>query len=394
MARRSRKKKQPAVSLPDDLVMEILARVPYRSLCRFKCVSQSWQALCSDPDLRKMSPQTLSGFFCHARKERDDGRDSGVRFINLSGKGRPLVDPDFLFLHDFVSIGLQLVNCCSSLLLCKCFKTSPHPWDADWVVCNPATEKWTVLPATEALHCSKSFTIRLGFDPATPSRFEAFLLKQGSLLDGRITGVAIYSSETGQWISMKSEWGDETCVDDNDSQFVFFNDTLHFTTFHSARDDFCVEDSRCECDYSLVTLDTEGKTWRKFPLPYHDTSFCSIGQSQGRLHAMHIDHGENQFILSVWLLEDYATGQWTLMHTANVPQLFGRHCRYRGEFCSLIAVHPECNVIFLIDGVTSMLVSYNMDDRKVRVICSAREYYHLPFPTYIPCFAEWPSDVI
>ncbi|XP_047076005.1 F-box protein At5g07610-like [Lolium rigidum] len=388
MARRSRKKKQPAVSLTDDLLVEILARVPYRSLCRFKCVSQSWHALCSDPDLRKMSPQTLSGFFCHARMERD-GRDSRVRFVNLSGKGRPLVDPDLLFLHDFLAIGLQLVDCCSSLLLCKCFKNYV---DADWVVCNPATEKWTVMPATEALHCSNSFTIRLGFDPAIPTRFEAFVLKQDSLFNGRITGVEIYSSETGQWISMKSEWGSETCVDDNDSQFVFFNDTLHFTTFHSARDDFCMEDSRCECDYSLVTVDTEGKTWRKFPLPYRDTSFCSIGQSQGRLYAMHIDHGKNQCILSVWLLEDYATGQWILMHTANVPQLFGRHCRDRGEFCSLIAIHPECNVIFLIDGVTRMLVSYNMDNRKVHAICSIGEYCPLPFRPYIPCFAEWLSD--
>ncbi|XP_051197275.1 F-box protein At5g07610 [Lolium perenne] len=242
MARRSRKKKQPAAtaSLPDDLLLEILARVPYRSLCRFKCVSQSWRALCSDHDLRKRSPQTLSGFFCHAR-------DSRVRFVNLSGKGRPLVDPELLFLRDLAAFGIILVDCCSSLLLCKCFKTY---FDADWVVCNPATQKWTVLPATEALHCSNTFTIRLGFDPATPTRFQAFVLKQDAYIDGRITGVEIYSLETGRWISIKSEWGRETCVHLVDSQFAFFNGTLHFTTFHSsARDDsFCPKDSTCECD--------------------------------------------------------------------------------------------------------------------------------------------------
>ncbi|PAN32192.1 hypothetical protein PAHAL_5G470100 [Panicum hallii] len=63
MARRSRKK-QRVPSLSDDLIVEIISRVPYRSLCRFKCVSRSWLALCADPDLRKKSPQTLSGFFC------------------------------------------------------------------------------------------------------------------------------------------------------------------------------------------------------------------------------------------------------------------------------------------------------------------------------------------
>jgi hypothetical protein len=49
-----------------DLIAEILSRVlsqvPYSSLCRFKCVSKSWLALCSDPGLRRKSRQTLSGF--------------------------------------------------------------------------------------------------------------------------------------------------------------------------------------------------------------------------------------------------------------------------------------------------------------------------------------------
>ena len=51
---RSSSGKEPrAVRLPGDLVAEILARVPYRSLCRFKLVSRSWRALCSDPAVRR-----------------------------------------------------------------------------------------------------------------------------------------------------------------------------------------------------------------------------------------------------------------------------------------------------------------------------------------------------
>ncbi|KAM0903793.1 hypothetical protein ACQ4PT_018452 [Festuca glaucescens] len=132
MARRSRKKKQPAVSLPDDLLVEILARVPYRSLCRFKCVSQSWHALCSDPDLRKMSPQTLSGFFCHARKKRD-GRDDRIRFVNLSGNGRPLVD--------FAAFGTILVDSCSCV-------TSPHLVPSLWT----AAAAFSSANASRLLH--------------------------------------------------------------------------------------------------------------------------------------------------------------------------------------------------------------------------------------------------
>ncbi|KAJ1263750.1 hypothetical protein BS78_09G210400 [Paspalum vaginatum] len=51
--RSSSSKKPSVVRLPDDLVAEILARVPYPSLCRFKTVSRSWRALCSDPAIRR-----------------------------------------------------------------------------------------------------------------------------------------------------------------------------------------------------------------------------------------------------------------------------------------------------------------------------------------------------
>ena len=43
--------------LPDDLVVDILARLPAKSLCRFKCVSDKFSS----------AAQTLSGFFFVSR---------------------------------------------------------------------------------------------------------------------------------------------------------------------------------------------------------------------------------------------------------------------------------------------------------------------------------------
>lgn len=127
MARRSGKKRR-VPSLPTDLIVDILSRVPYSSLCRFKCVSRSWLALCSDPDLRKKSPQTLSGFFCYSRRE-DDGARS-LRFLNLSGRGRPLVDPSPPFLEGY---GNPLfLECCSGLLLWTVCRSSSS--DPEYVV--------------------------------------------------------------------------------------------------------------------------------------------------------------------------------------------------------------------------------------------------------------------
>ncbi|XBJ21077.1 hypothetical protein VPH35_011793 [Triticum aestivum] len=92
--RKEEEEEQAVEGLPNDLVWEFLSRVPYRSLCRFKSVSTSWLTLCSDPTVHRRSPQTLSGFFGLSRS-------GNIRFVNLSGRGRPLIDPALPFLHGF-----------------------------------------------------------------------------------------------------------------------------------------------------------------------------------------------------------------------------------------------------------------------------------------------------
>ncbi|CAL5086089.1 unnamed protein product [Urochloa decumbens] len=69
--------------LPDELVVEILARLPAKLLCRFKCVSRRWRRLISDPAHRARLAQTLSGFFFVSR-------DPGWRFIGLPSSVTPL----------------------------------------------------------------------------------------------------------------------------------------------------------------------------------------------------------------------------------------------------------------------------------------------------------------
>ncbi|RCV07216.1 hypothetical protein SETIT_1G226600v2 [Setaria italica] len=38
-----------SVSLPEDIIFDVLARLPVKALCRFRCVSKGWRALISDP---------------------------------------------------------------------------------------------------------------------------------------------------------------------------------------------------------------------------------------------------------------------------------------------------------------------------------------------------------
>uniref|UniRef100_A0A0A9PQR3 F-box protein At3g26010-like beta-propeller domain-containing protein n=2 Tax=Arundo donax TaxID=35708 RepID=A0A0A9PQR3_ARUDO len=195
-----------------------------------------------------------------------------------------------------------------------------------------------------------------------------------------IMRVEIYSSETGGWIFRQSEWGDSTKVEDH-AEYVFFNGTPYAIT----------------TALSLITVDTEGKTWRKIRMPHRymrprikaDEAF--IAHSQGCLYAMHIDYRkDNQ--LSVWAFEADGNEQWALKHTTSITQLLGRHQSGCNQFYRLVAAHPERNVLFLTGGMRNELMSYDMGNQEVHAICTLRKYFEAPMVPYIPCFAEWPLD--
>ncbi|XP_051182502.1 F-box protein At5g49610 isoform X1 [Lolium perenne] len=366
-----KRQRHPEASLPEGPLVEILARVPYSSLCRFRCVSKPWLALCSSRDIIKRSPQTLSGFFYY-------GSNALLSFRNLSGRGLPQVDSSLPFLRERYKC-IFVKEFCSGLLLCKCWELCSMRGESHYVVCNPATEEWTVLPPVEftAQDLSHAFHIKpvpmlyLGFDAAVPSRFVVFApLTVGCHVSGKM---AIFSSETGQWTYVQSKWSSGTAIDHACKRRVFLNGTLHLTTL----------------DKSIVTVDMEGKVWREIKMPDGlptASDIVSIGQSQGRLYVWQVDN-THDCQLYIWVLEDYGTGKWALKHTVNVLELFGRHRPEDADYYMMFAIHPDCNVVFLTNMKKETTVSYDLDKQKVHVICTE---FMCGLP-YIPCFAELPS---
>jgi hypothetical protein len=70
--------------LPDEVIFDILSRVPVKSLCRFRCVSKVWRAIVSDPifiAVRKPSPAEL---LLVVGSSSDDS-SSSLRLVNVEG---------------------------------------------------------------------------------------------------------------------------------------------------------------------------------------------------------------------------------------------------------------------------------------------------------------------
>ncbi|CAL4895436.1 unnamed protein product [Urochloa decumbens] len=361
-------KYNPAASLTDDLLVEILRRLPVRSVCRFKCVSRSWRDLISDPGHRKKLSHTLTGFFY----DSIDEEPIHTRFTNVTGKGIPFIIPSFSFLPVPVDEVL-LWDSCNGLLLCGRFE--PGPFESDvlaplhYAVCNPATEKWVMLPDGRWASGEVCDT-RLGFDPAVSSHFHVVEYVVGE--DECVTGVEIYSSKTAAWSFKESEWGDNVMLD-TESRSVFLNGFMHMLTYAG-----------------IVVVDMEGKTWRKIHVPSSKEGF--IYQAQCRLCFLNVDNDAGTSKLSIWILEDHVTCEWTLKHSVRTLFLFDRKIlRFNFDY-KVIAVHPECNLIYFVYGPDATLMSYEMDRKEVRVICTLGRGCREPYLPYVPLFSEALAD--
>uniref|UniRef100_A0A0E0KZ37 F-box domain-containing protein n=1 Tax=Oryza punctata TaxID=4537 RepID=A0A0E0KZ37_ORYPU len=362
----------PEEKLTDDLLVEVLSRVPYKSLCRVKCVCRRWRRVISDPDHRRLLPRyhlddAIAGFFNHQS------------FIDVSGRGRPFVHALLPFLIVFND--LELLDSCNGLLLCRCWRLA-DPRRFDYLVFNPATEQWVILPESRWTH--KEQIARLGFDPAvSSSNFHVFELVEDNVdgdHDGNIVAVEIYSSETGVWSHKDNGWG---CIIRmlDDWRSVIFKGMLHLITM----------------DDVVAVVDVEGNTWRTIPVPqtfvdpYYGVDDGFIDMSQGCLYFVNTDH-DDLYKLSVWVLEDYCSDKWTLKHTVSHLHLFGTNKQHFGYDYKVVSIHPDRNIIFLVSLNDGILMSYEMDYREVHYICDLEHIATLNYLPYVPLYSESLAD--
>nr|CAB3452184.1 unnamed protein product [Digitaria exilis] len=108
-------------SLPEDPLVEILSRVPVKSIRRFDCVSKAWRDLIADPLHRKKLPQTLEGFLFYEDSEDGGSKDRPrlyVHFVDVLGRSVRPLDPCFSFLTELPgNENIMLLHYCNGLFL-------------------------------------------------------------------------------------------------------------------------------------------------------------------------------------------------------------------------------------------------------------------------------------
>ncbi|VAH68431.1 unnamed protein product [Triticum turgidum subsp. durum] len=248
----------------------------------------------------------------------------------------------------------------------------------DYVVCNPAAEKWVTVPATE--WSSKVDDVRLGFDSAVSSHFHVFELVPTLSLDvnkgydDSIEEVGIYSSEARDW-THQIEW-DYPFVIGNFSGSAFLSGVLYLPSGHD----------------SVAAINVEGNC-RIISVPTSHDGGPDVYVSRGQLYLTIQGASE----LSIWVLTDSSSENcWTLKLNGSYLQLFG--IEYSSSKHRVISAQPEHDVIFIAveseSGYLSLvkLCSYEMDSGELRVICDLGWNSSCPYLPYVPLFSESLAD--
>ncbi|RCV19575.1 hypothetical protein SETIT_3G396800v2 [Setaria italica] len=394
--RGKRQRRAAAVPLlPDDALVEILSRVPAKSLCRFKCVSRAWRDLIADRLRCKKLPQTLAGFFVndgdeiHGGDSDDDGSDRVVgRFINTLGRFVPLASVSFLGNQPGIE-EFGFLRSCNGLLLFGHRRAGDTYDSLGYIVCNPATEQWVAVPSSgfkplplfdegedpgsdsdNEIGCAFTYLI---FDPAVSLHFQLVEFISDDCVC--VEEVRAYSSETGVWCD--SDWSSD-CGISFFAGSAIVNGMLHLsvTSFDTHQD-------------LILAVNGEGKDCRSLSGPGKRFDVAFVGESQGLVHCVsqHKDNTRQMTELSIWVLRDYDAEEWVLKHSVDFFKLFGRmNCRVEFDY-SVVAIHPDRNLIFFVQHWDLQLKSYDMDSKEVCTLHTLGVGPQNIFPL-VPYYAE------
>lgn len=381
-----------AAKLTDDLVVDILSRLTYKSFCRCKCAYKAWSTLSSNPDYSKKLPTKVTTGLLYQSNDK-----SAIPLVSFS-RNDGEIDGVLADVPHYEH--LELVDCCNGLVLCKYMSGFTSPGICRFVVCNPATREWRTLPDTHSATDDPLYVTILAFDPSWSPQFYVFnfhLKHEHHLILGT-SNLEIFSSEISLWL-VDDTW-------DPEITFPWWKPHLFLN--------------------GMMYVETTGAKIVVFEgfeamghgiLPYHwsielppdalyvasFTNGC-FGKSSGILHYA-LPH-KNGHSIVVWTLDDYADNLfvWNVKCHLSMKDAFGRddlvyydnagfdggpeffwNCDYQ-----VVSVDLERELVLLCDKKTKGLLLYNIRTGELNKIRD--DWWLCQCSYYVPCYSELPAQ--
>ncbi|XP_017216057.1 F-box protein At5g49610 [Daucus carota subsp. sativus] len=276
---------------PDEIIHQILARLPMKCLFRAKSVCKLWYGLVSDKYFIRMYNElsVRNPMMLIEVTESSQFRSSLICVDSLRGVSE--------FSLDFVKDRVKVRASCNGLLCC-----SSIPDKGIYYVCNPMTKEYKVLPRSRERPVTRfhpdgeATLVGLACDLLT-QKYSVVLAGYhrtfGHRPDRKFMCL-VFDSECNKWrkfVSMQ----DDQFTHMNKNQVVYINGSLHWMT-----------ESCCW----LLVLDLNHDIWRKMSLPDEISSGTGnrvyLLESDGSLSVIKI----SEAWMSIWVLKDYGSEEW------------------------------------------------------------------------------------
>ncbi|XP_062159187.1 F-box protein At5g07610 [Alnus glutinosa] len=357
----------------DDIVTEILVRVPVKPLLRFKCVSKRWLSLISDPHFSRRHHHhnhrrtSLSGIFLRRRTP------SHFQFVSLDGthSSPPFTSLDFIARNIDDPAGIKIIQSCNGLLLCRSVNNILTDQTHHYYVCNPTTKRFSTLPRLSIEGPITVFGHSLAYDPSKSAHYQVVCV-HSSTASVYVYQIEIYSSETRAWRPCGS-----TFVAPFDIVFdsgVFWNGAVHWLSPSG----------------SALCFDVDKEVLlRKMPsLPGSDAwgkrRFRYFGESGGHLHLVEV-YGSRTTQFKVFeMARDYS--RWFVKYEVDLSSIVVAFpeivrdfldprdsCYYAFIIVFVVTNEEEAELLLHLPG---KIISYNLRDRSFKKLCELTPYHN------------------
>nr|XP_043634255.1 F-box protein At5g07610-like [Erigeron canadensis]XP_043634256.1 F-box protein At5g07610-like [Erigeron canadensis] len=223
------------VASNQDLLMEILFRLPVRSLLRFKIVSKDWYSIVVSPGFRskllsRPKREPPSGLFVPLLRKKIPHLECDFVPFDIENPGKapfrtPNFDPDVK--------RIDIEHSSNGLLLCSSKTrdlTNRYGFTHKYYMYNPTTNQSITLPKLENYDNSKRLGMTIAFDPSKSPHYKVvYVCGLGTDRRAGVTGYQIetYSSET-RTCKVSYELALDEEIDIYFGAGVYWNNAIHW----------------------------------------------------------------------------------------------------------------------------------------------------------------------
>ena len=298
------------VASSEDLLIQILLKVPIKALMGFKCVSKQWLSLISNPHfvhLRNPLPSASSLFFISSTRKR---KNPNYQFIPLDVGDECQTPFKILdFIHDPLGSGISVLQSCNGLLLCASFRA--HELSRRYYVYNPTTKQFAILPQIGSQYAEHVCGMNLAFDPVRSPYYKVVCVRRV----GNLFQIEIYSSETQLWrVSGKPFTAPEYTEFQN---CIYWNGSVHWWTgsFHWSND-INIWGGYWRDEPCTLYFKVDEESLKRLPMPskpdfiipnYADYLIPRyVGESEGHLHLVEFKNSTTTLLDVYEMARDYS----------------------------------------------------------------------------------------